>query len=238
MLTVLGYPRRCCDGFTRREALRAGTLAVLGGLSLPELLRAEAKRRCGRRGKAKNVIVLFLLGGAASQDMYDLKPDAPVGIRGEFKPIATNVTGIKISEHLPRMARWMRKAALVRSVHHNAGCHNPLPVLTGYDKLVNDLSINDNYPPNMGAVCEYLKKDRSELPASVFLPQYPGWGGSNFAPGSTAGFLGRRYDPFFTESNIHLAKEVPQSQQINLWLGEPCIAKKRRGRRHHARPPQ
>src|SRR5262249_23443256 len=108
MITMLGSPRRCCDGLTRRETLKAGALSVLGGLSLPDLLRAEAARKPGQpHGKAKSVICLFLLGGAATQDMFDLKPGAPADIRGEFKPISTNVPGIQICEHLPLTAQWM-----------------------------------------------------------------------------------------------------------------------------------
>src|SRR5438552_19181606 len=140
MITVLGNPRRHCDGITRRESLKIGALSALGGLSLPELLRAE-ERRTGqaRPGRAKNVIVLFLAGGAPHQDMYDLKPAAPAEIRGEFRPIATSATGIQVCEHLPRLARWMHRSALIRSVNHRAGCHNALPMFTGYEQMVTDL---------------------------------------------------------------------------------------------------
>src|SRR5881409_3208005 len=109
MLTMLGSPRRCCDGLTRRETLKAGALSLLGGFfNLPSLLAFEHDRGFRTRppGKAKSVILLYLLGGAATQDMVDLKPKAPVEIRGEFKPTATSVPGIQICEHLPRMARW------------------------------------------------------------------------------------------------------------------------------------
>src|SRR5262249_31700902 len=86
MLTMLGSPRRCCDGLTRRETLAAGALTLLsGGFTLPNLLRAEQAGY--RQGKAKSVILLYLLGGAATQDMWDMKPGAPAEVRGEFKPI-------------------------------------------------------------------------------------------------------------------------------------------------------
>src|SRR3954451_10244740 len=103
MLTMLGSPRRCCDGLTRRETLKAGALSALGGFfNLPSLLAAEASGSDHvRPGKAKSVILLYLLGGAATQDMYDLKPSAPSGVRSEFKPIATSVPGIQVCEHLP-----------------------------------------------------------------------------------------------------------------------------------------
>src|SRR5580658_4113100 len=122
VLTILGSPRRCCDGLTRRETLAAGALTLLGsGFTLPNLLAAEAKKPAGERpGKAKSVILLYLLGGAATQDMWDMKPDAPPEIRGEFKPIDTTAPGIRICEHLPFTAKWMHKAAAVRSVNHKA----------------------------------------------------------------------------------------------------------------------
>src|SRR5438067_12272279 len=136
MLTVLGSPRRCCDGLTRRETLKVGALSLLGGaFTLPNLLAAEERRPAGTRpGRAKNVILLYLLGGAATQDMWDLKPDAPAEVRGEFKPIATSAPGVRICEHLPRTAKWMHKAAVVRTVNHKAGCHNCLPSYTGFEQ--------------------------------------------------------------------------------------------------------
>src|SRR5687767_12929332 len=130
MLTVLGSPHRLQDGWTRRQTLQAGALSLLGGLSLPDLLRAESAPAPLAK-KAKHCIVIYLLGGAATQDMWDLKPSAPVEVRGEFKPISTRVPGVQVSEHLPKMARWMHRSAVVRSVSHKAGCHNPIPSYTG-----------------------------------------------------------------------------------------------------------
>src|SRR5262245_16533470 len=123
MLTLLGSPRRLCDGLTRRETLKAGALSLLGGaFNLPSLLALEEQGRV-RPGKAKSVILLYLLGGAPTQDMYDLKPGAPEKIRGEFKPIDTDVAGVQVCELLPLSAQRMHKAAIVRSVNHKAGCH-------------------------------------------------------------------------------------------------------------------
>jgi hypothetical protein len=225
MITLLGNPRRCCDGITRRESLQAGALTVLGGLGLGDLLRAE-QSRTGRSARAKNVIVLFLLGGAASQDMYDLKPDAPAQIRGEFKPIATTVPGIRVCEHLPGLARWVHKTAIVRSVNHRSGCHNPLPAYTGYEGPVLSLtSTLDTYPPSMGSVCEYLKKGATDLPAYVFLPNYPGWGELSRQPGPYAGFLGHCHDPLFSECQPWLDKDIRRDTREGfLWRGEPTLA--------------
>ncbi len=118
MLTLPGRPYRLCDRLTRRSFLRIGGLA-LGGLSLPQLLRAEAESGVTRSNKS--VIMVFLAGGPPHQDMVDLKPDAPVEIRGEFKPIATNVPGVQIGELLPRLADRMDRLAVLRSVVGSEG---------------------------------------------------------------------------------------------------------------------
>ena len=92
MITMLGSRRRMCDGITRRETLKAGALSLLGGaFNLPSLLAAEEHRPAHIRPRAKSVILLYLLGGAPTQDMFDMKPSAPDNIRGQFSPIATNV---------------------------------------------------------------------------------------------------------------------------------------------------
>src|SRR4051812_5148627 len=194
MLTLLGGPRRCCDGLTRRETLAAGALTFLGGgFSLPSLLAAEGARGPdGPPRKAKSVILLFLLGGAATQDMIDLKPDAPREIGGEFKPIATNVPGVRIGEHLPKMAKWMDRIALVRSLTHKAGCHNCLPAYTGCEVPQPDQHPRDSHPPSLGSVCEWLKKRTDDLPAYVYLPCWLGWGQAFRRGGPYAGFLGKK----------------------------------------------
>ncbi len=201
MLTVLGSHKRCCDGLTRREALRAGGLALLGGMNLPNLLRAEAQARGpARPRKAKSVILLYLLGGAPTQDMVDLKPNAPAEIRGEFRPIDTSAPGIRVCEHLPRTARWMHRVAVIRSLNHRAGCHNTLPSYTGLEVPVVDNTITrDTFPPSMGSVCEYLRGDRGELPDYIYMPCYLGWGQAIRRAGPYAGFLGQRYDALYTE---------------------------------------
>jgi hypothetical protein len=123
MLTISGSADRFCDGVTRRTFLRIGGLA-LGGLSLPQILRAEATSKRAASAIAsglghKAVIMIYLSGGPSHQDMFDLKMDAPLEIRGSFRPIRTNVDGIEICEHLPRLARMMDKFAIIRSLH---GC--------------------------------------------------------------------------------------------------------------------
>src|SRR5262245_56386613 len=112
MPTFFGGEGRYCDGVSRRSFLRLGSLAV-GGLTLPGLLRAE--QRAGRSASHKAVIMVYLSGGLSHHDSFDLKPDAPREIAGEFRPIATRVPGIRISEHLPLLAGMMDKLAVVRS---------------------------------------------------------------------------------------------------------------------------
>src|SRR5687767_13401970 len=206
MLTLLGSPKRTCDGLTRRDVLAAGALSVLGpAFTLPNLLRAEQSRPAAHRpGKAKSVILLYLLGGAATQDMWDLKPNAPAEIRGEFKPIATNVSGIEIGEHLPRSAGWMHKAAIVRSLGHAAGCHNCLPSYSGWEVPAPDQHPRDTDSPSMGSVCEYLRPDDpAALPDYMYMPTYLGWGQAFRRAGPYGGFLGMRYDALTTECEPH-----------------------------------
>ena len=217
MLTMLGSPKRTCDGMTRREALTAGALSLLGpAFTLPNLLRAELSRSDPQSpGKAKSVIMLYLLGGAATQDMYDLKPNAPAEVRGEFRPIATSAPGIQLCEHLPGMAKWMHKAAIIRSLNHKAGCHNCLPSYTGFSQPMPDQHPRDTDPPSMGSVCEYLRQQsasrdpRRDLPDYVYMPCWLGWGQAFRRAGPYGGFLGKRFNPLTTECQPFADKGSP-----------------------------
>jgi hypothetical protein len=228
MITVFGSPRLSCDGMTRRETMKVGALSLLGGFfNLPSLLALERTNRDRPpRGRAKGVILLYLQGGPATQDMFDLKPDAPSGIRSEFKPIATTAPGITVCEHLPRIARWMHKTAVVRTVHHSGGCHNNLPMYTGYDVPPPDIdSSRPTDPPSMGSVCLYLAGDGPrELPAYIYLPCPLGWGEYKKKPGPHGGFLGQRYDPFTTECTASIDRPGPTITDLQLVRGEPTLA--------------
>src|SRR5258708_6146174 len=129
MLRILGRGMKTCDGVTRRELMRVGGLSLFTGLTLPRLLRATPARH---QGRAKSVIMFNLLGGPSHMDMVDLKPNAPPEIRGEFKPIATSVPGIRICEHLPNLAKRMHRACLIRTFSHGFNSHDPFPFMTGY----------------------------------------------------------------------------------------------------------
>ena len=128
MLTICGRKSRFCDGISRRNFIKIGGLA-LGGLALPELLQAEA--RASIRKSQKAIIMIYLPGGPPHQDMFDIKVDAPPEIRGEFKPIKTNVPGIHICEHLPKLAAMMDKLVVIRSIVGAEDNHYDYQCMTG-----------------------------------------------------------------------------------------------------------
>ena len=213
---------------SRRSLLLAGALGT-AGLSVQSALSPRAAVASDAAhaafGKAKHVVHIYLHGGAPTQDMWDLKPAAPAEIRGEFKHIATSAGGIQICEHLPKTARWMHRAAIVRSVHHKAGCHNCLPSFTGSEQPVdvNEPVPRDTYPPGMGAVCEFLKPADIEMPHYVALPTWLGWGFVLKRPGPWGGFLGSRFDPLYSSYEPVQNKEVPADRQP-VWVGAPKLA--------------
>src|SRR5690242_3674636 len=117
-----------CEGFHRRDFLKIGA-GGLFGLTLPQLLQLEARAAADKpRRRANAVILLWLGGGPSHQDMWDLKPDAPEGIRSLFKPIPTRADGVRISEHLPRTAQAADKMSIVRSLYHSIPAHGPASV--------------------------------------------------------------------------------------------------------------
>src|SRR5947207_5188411 len=130
MLTIPTPQPRHGDRMSRRSWLQIGGLA-LGGLALPDILRAEATS--GQRNSAKAVIMVLLPGGPTHLDTFDLKPDAPAEIRGEFRPIATNVPGIDLCEHMPRLARIADKFTLIRSLTGFRDDHNTHWCSTGWE---------------------------------------------------------------------------------------------------------
>jgi hypothetical protein len=162
MLTILGRKRRFCDGVSRRDFLRVGALTV-GGLSLADLLRGDAQAgSAGERGKS--VIMVFLHGGPSHLDMYDMKPQAPVEFRGEFRPISTSVPGIDICELMPRQAQIMDKLAILRGLHFVEE-HSAHSLWTGFPERVNR--------PAFGSVVSYFQNRRDGLPPYVSLMNQP-----------------------------------------------------------------
>jgi hypothetical protein len=188
MLDVLGLGYRCCDGLSRRSFLKVGFLG-LAGLTLADHLRLKAgAAESGRPTSDTAVILLWLGGGPSHIDTYDLKPDAPVEFRGEFKPVNTNVPGIQISEHLPHEAKMMDKLSVVRSATHTNAGHGMGThwMLTGY---VPTIEINDNLNPSCGSIVARMRGSNApRLPAYVCLPNPP--------PSANAAYLGVAYNPF------------------------------------------
>jgi hypothetical protein len=197
MLRILAGNRRLCDGLSRRELLRIGS-ASLVGVSLPGLLQAAVNGKA----RAKSMILFFLEGGPAHQDLWDMKPEAPEEIRGEFRPIDTTVPGLQFCEHLPLLARQAHHLTLVRSVHHSIGDHNAGVYfsLTGKEPLAGGRLITapapENFPP-FGAVLSKLRPTGRALPEFVHIPDWMSNNGS-FLPGQDAGFLGSQFEPFVT----------------------------------------
>src|SRR5262249_27028314 len=180
----------------RREWLRGGGLG-LPGLSLPRLLRAETTAKSEPIAKS---CVLFLLHGGPSQlDIWDMKPAAPPEIRGIFKPIQTSVSGIQITEHLPRLARQAHRFTIVRSMTHHALFHNAATyfVTTGQPPLRDflEFTLSENDFPHLGAQVAYQRPVRRSIPTAVSLPDTVS-DGPYTTPGQNAGFLDARYAPF------------------------------------------
>jgi hypothetical protein len=223
MLSVLGRGSKLCDGLNRREFLRVGGLSLFGGLTMPWVLRAQ-EQAAGRRARAKSVILFNLLGGPSHLDMFDMKPLAPAEIRGEFRPIATSLTGLRICEHLPNTARLMHKACVIRTYSHTYNSHDPLPIMTGYTGANPQLPAQPSDPPDIGAICQYLGMGPRDMPGAVCLPCFPGSGQSYKRGGPYGGFLGSQYDPLFSLCNPTFARE-PRTNYYDpvMPLGEPQL---------------
>jgi hypothetical protein len=201
-----------CEGFHRRDFLKIGAGAGLLGLSLPQLLRLEAEaapalRRAGAERKANAVIMLWLGGGPSHLDMWDLKPDAPEGIRGTFNPIATRAPGVRISEHLSKTAQVMDRATLVRSLHHTIPAHGPASVfmMTG-----NKPTPALRYPA-LGSLAARMLKTPLGVPPYVSFNQV--------REGGEAGYLGAAYNPFVIEGNVGRGRATMRVRGIQLPVG-------------------
>ena len=180
---------------SRRQVLQAGTIG-LWGLTLPRLLRAESQRSlAGLAAKADACILVFLNGGPSHLDMWDMKPAAPAEIRGEFKPIATSVPGVQFSEHLPRLAKQMHHASIVRSVHHSVNNSHAAAVyagLTGHDRGEDGGGAKPTDYPAIGSVLGTLPAaPGAGCAVRVHALHHGGGTGGPPQPGFFGGWLGR-----------------------------------------------
>jgi hypothetical protein len=226
---------RLCEGTTRRQWLRVGGLGA-AGLLLPDLLRARATAAQPNDGvksfgRAKSCILVFLFGAPAHQDIWDLKPEAPSEVRGEFQPIASCVPGMLLGEHIPQIAQQAKHLTLVRSVSHPDNTHTVAMhyMLTGH-RHVRPATNPQNEPsdfPTFGAVMQKLRPGRGPLPAGTSLnaPANQVSANNHIFPGFFAGFLGSRYDPLFVSQD----PSRPDFQPFPVATGED--ASRLQGRR-------
>jgi hypothetical protein len=197
-------PAQPCTGpirLSRRDILQAGGIGLLN-LTLPGLLRAaERSAALGVTPRADACILLFLNGGPSHLDMWDMKPEAPREIRGEFKPIATSLPGVQFGEHLPKMSRWMHEMTLVRSMHHGVNNAHAAAVycgLTGHDRGENGGGAKPTDYPAIGSVVGMMRPPRDAVVPFVSMPYVTAEGkGGPPQPGFFGGWLGRTYDPLF-----------------------------------------
>lgn len=236
MITIPGRKTYFCEGPTRRELLRIGSVGLLG-LNLPHFLSwqkaqaaaAEANPLAGSKGfgQAKSVIMIFLQGGPSHIDIWDPKPDAPANIRGEFKPIKTKIPGTMVSETMPMMANALDKATLIRSMSYTpAGLFNHTAaiyqMLTGYtpDKVSPSGQLEPPTPadfPTAGSHISKMMPPKEPVLPFVELPR-PLQESGIIGKGGAAGFLGKAYDPYrlyqdpakpISIDDLTLRKEVP-----------------------------
>ncbi len=184
--------KRDCEGIHRRDMLRLGSAGLLG-LTLPQLLKLESRAGSDSKKskKANSIIMVWLAGGPATIDMWDLKPNAPEGIRGDFKPIETSAPGVSISEHLPKIAKIGDKISVVRSLNHTIPSHGPATVfMTTGNKPTAALQY-----PSMGSLCAKLLTTETGIPPYVTFSDIRG------GTAGTSGYLGTAYNPFMVEGS-------------------------------------
>ena len=221
MLSINDRNVKLCDGASRRELMRVGGLSLFGTMSLPQLLRAAETDR--RVGPAKSIIMFNLLGGPSHMDMFDMKPDAPAELRGEFKPISTSLPGLQICEHMPTLSKWMHRSTLIRTYSHEFNSHDPLSFMTGFTDSQITAQALPTDPPDIGAICQYLGIGPDDLPGAVCMPCFPGSGQKGWRRrGPYGGALGRQYDPLFTRCQPTFDRE-PKTKHYDpvMPVGEP-----------------
>lgn len=206
MLNLIADGLRPCDGVSRREWLRAGSLS-LGGLALPTLLQQRARANGAQgQGTAKSVIVLFNSGGMPQHETFDPKPEAPREIRGDFGVISTRTPGLFFGELLPKMSQLTDRMAVLRAMVTGDNAHSTsgYQMLTGLPHVpLNRENAGPGKPndfPSMNALVQALKPPVAGLPASISLPRrMANNNGQDPWPGTDAGVLGRKFDPWFLD---------------------------------------
>jgi hypothetical protein len=198
------------NGWNRRDCLRIGLAGALGLTAEEAIGRTENQSRGRSFGQAKSCILIYLFGGPSHIDIWDMKPGAPPEIRGEFKPRATNVPGIQVTEHLPRLARCADQYAIIRSLSHGDSSHGSAghAMLTGrLPKVQGEVGPTADDFPHYGATLAHLRPPSGVVAPFVSLPWMISTS-TNIVPGQNASFLGRALDP--------LRLETPSNGTLNF----------------------
>lgn len=240
MLRLLSSPKRLCNGVTRRELLEVGGTSLLG-LTLPHLLQSQTAVASDAArdampdgfGRAKRCIILFLYGSPSQMETVDMKPAAPVEIRGTFQPIASTVPGLDVCEHLPLMARMMDRVTVLRSIHHEYPLHGVAHAMTGVPAIDVAMELSPTDPrhhPYFGSAVEYLDRQRrggmAAFPQNVALP-FPFSSqrtGEVFRAGPYAAYLGSAYNPVWTEFQGQADRSVSKTlRDMNVEIFDPYV---------------
>lgn len=223
MFRLLGNPKVLCDGLTRRDLLHLGGLGALGvTLANWQFWRsAQASNAVpqGKFGQAKSCILIYKYGSPPQHETFDPKPDAPAEIQGEMKSIPTNVPGIRIGDHLPKIARIMDRLTVVRSLTHPYPLHGTVYATTGIADVDTKIEAQPRHRrqwPYIGSLVEYFEEQRAPgrvptLPRNIALPFVMG-SKNEYPPlaGPYGAMLGMRYDPVYTDFSSEGTKRAPE----------------------------
>jgi hypothetical protein len=220
MMHPFSCPSFRTTALSRRHALKVGGVGLLG-LSMSHLLRAAEHAPKPIKPRAKSVLFLFQWGGPSHIDMFDMKPDAPEGVRGPHRPMSSKADGIQVNDRLPRTAAIMDKVTLIRSVHHTMTNHNSAGyyALTGHAPPTDDQRLRDSLElfPAYASVVDRFAPVKGEMPTAVSFPHVISDG--SVTPGQHASFLGKNHDPMlvlqdpnspaFALPELSLPKDIP-----------------------------
>ena len=217
MLSILGNAARACDGVTRRATLQAGGAGMLG-MSLAKVLAAKSLQPADIQPRAKSVLFVFLYGGPSQLETFDMKPKAPSSIRGPFRPIDSRTPGLRICEHLPRLAKRSNLFATVRTIHHPENNHNGTHFIqTGRalppaDRGAARVAATRKDWPAFGSAVSYVDAQAGRanaFPPYIYLPRLLGHFAGYDINGQYAGWLGPGWDPMATAIQKRDATDNP-----------------------------
>ncbi len=239
MLRVLSSARKLCNGVTRRDLLQAGGLGVMGlGLDQFLSLRAASANEGARHhpsfGRAKQCILIYLYGAPSQLETFDMKPDAPLEIRGTMQPIASSLSGVDVCEHLPYTSQIMDRVTVMRSISHPFPVHGVAFATTGIPAIDVAMELAPHDPrhhPYFGSVVQYCDKTSgrplsAEVPQNLALP-FPFSSqrtGEVHRAGPYASFLGSSYNPTWTEFQGRSSRSVYKTlRDMDIEIHDPYL---------------